>query len=54
MLAAFDQATAALALAQSNILGWIKPLFPLQAPVGYTGQFHCNSIGQSGRVYHVP
>jgi hypothetical protein len=54
MLTAFDQATAALSAAQSAILGWIKPLLPLQAPANYTGSIHCNSVGQSGRVYYVP
>ena len=54
LLAHFDQATAALALAQSNILAWIKPLFALQAPANFTGSFHCNAVGQSGRVYYIP
>ena len=54
MLTAYDQATTALAAAQSNILGWIKPLIALQAPIAFTGSFHCNSVGQSGRVYYVP
>jgi hypothetical protein len=54
MLAHYDQATTALALAQSNILAWIKPLFALQAPANSSGQFHCNAVGQSGRTYSIP
>jgi hypothetical protein len=49
LLSALNQATVALASAQSAIRNWAKPLMIMQAPVNFAGgMVHCNGFTQKG------
>jgi hypothetical protein len=53
LLAAYDQANNSVTMAQTALANWLKPLTVMQAPANFTGQIHCNGVGQSGYVYHL-
>lgn len=53
LLHIFDETSKHLDWVRGKLRDWIKPLYPMQAPAGFSGDVICNIASQSGRTYSL-